>query len=388
MNRAVLCAALCIGCTGAGADRAGVVTRDSAGISITESVSPAWGEGAGWRLTDAPLVRIGSVAGEPESELYQVTAVARLSDGRIVVVNSGSQQVRVFGDDGGYLDTFGGSGEGPGEFRYPRSLWVLANDTLLVADLDRFSYFDRDYRFVRSEPFGRRMPRQRLSDGTFVGMGYASGQDYFEPGQLRPLYAVIRTLPDDSQDTLSLVPGDDVFRIRSGNGISQWIPPFGLRRLLVAHDMSLYTGDGSAFEVAVLDTAGTVTRIMRRPDVERAVTSDMVERWRESQLALAPSDRRDEALRTIVREAKLPARRPAWDALLVDAPGDVWIRHYALDRGGPSTWSVFDPDGRWLGEVGMPASFEVREIGAEYVLGVRTDELGVEYVERYGILKD
>jgi hypothetical protein len=32
-------------------------------------------------------------------------------------------------------------------------------------------------------------------------------------------------------------------------------------------------------------------------------------------------------------------------------------------------------DGRWLGEVSMPASFGVREIG-------------VEYVERYAILKD
>jgi hypothetical protein len=294
----------------------------------------------------------------------------------------------VYAADGRYLAAFGGPGEGPGEFHSPRSLWVLPDDTLLVADLDRFSVFDRNYRFVRTEPFGGRMPAQRLSDGTFVGVGFAAGEDFLKLGQVRPLYAVIRTRPDDSQDTLAIVPGDDVFRIERNGGISQWEPPFGLRRLVIAHGMSLYTGDGSAFEVAVLDTAGRVVRIMRRPDVDRTVTDDMVQRWQESQLARLPAGAPDDALRTFFREAEVPALRPAWNALDVDARGDVWVRHYLFDARTPSTWSVFDPDGRWLGEVGMPASFDVREIGADYVLGVRTDTLGAEYVERYGIRKD
>jgi hypothetical protein len=271
---------LCVACTGGRGERAGVVTRDSAGVRIIESASPAWGDSAGWRLSGEPLVRIGSPAGMPEYELFQVRAVARLSDGRIVVVNSGSDQIRVYAEDGRYLTTFGGPGEGPGEFRTPISLWVLPGDTLLVADLDRFSLFDRNYRFLRTEAFGRRLPQQRLADGTFVGMGFAAGEDFLKLGQVRPLYAVIRTRPDDSQDTLTILPGDDVFRSARGNGISQWQVPFGLRRLLVAHDMSLYTGDGASFEVAVLDTAGQVIRIMRRPGADRAVTDELVDRWR------------------------------------------------------------------------------------------------------------
>jgi hypothetical protein len=101
-----------------------------------------------------------------------------------------------------------------------------------------------------------------------------------------------------------------------------------------------------------------------------------------------PSDARDEQLRTLIRESGIPARQPAWNALAVDARGNVWVRNYTFDGRQPSTWSVFDPEGVWLGEVGMPASFDARTIGADWVLGVHVDEDGVEYVERYGILKN
>jgi hypothetical protein len=39
----------------------------------------------------------------------------------------------------------------------------------------------------------------------------------------------------------------------------------------------------------------------------------------------------------------------------------------------PSTWSVFDADGRWLGDVAMPPRFLPFEIGADYVLGWSRD---------------
>ena len=48
--------------------------------------------------------------------LYQVTDATRLSDGRIVVANSGDGQLRVFDASGIHVATWGGQGEGPGEF--------------------------------------------------------------------------------------------------------------------------------------------------------------------------------------------------------------------------------------------------------------------------------
>jgi hypothetical protein len=50
----------------------------------------------------------------------------------------------------------------------------------------------------------------------------------------------------------------------------------------------------------------------------------------------------------------------------------------------PSTWSVFDVRGRWLGDVRMPAGFQPFEIGTDYVTGIRRTD-GVNQVVFYGL---
>jgi hypothetical protein len=49
---------------------------------------------------------------------------------------------------------------------------------------------------------------------------------------------------------------------------------------------------------------------------------------------------------------------------------------------------VFDPDGRYLGPVELPARLRVTDIGDRTLLGVWRDEYGVESVRRYAIVKD
>jgi hypothetical protein len=65
------------------------------------------------------------------------------------------------------------------------------------------------------------------------------------------------------------------------------------------------------------------------------------------------------------------------DELLGGSPGDV-----AAGR-----WSVFTPEGRWLGTARTPAGLRVTEIGADYVLGVAVDSLDVESVRLHAIVK-
>jgi len=48
--------------------------------------------------------------------LHWAGSVARLSDGRIMVGNRGSSEVRMFDAVGNHLVSWGGEGEGPGEF--------------------------------------------------------------------------------------------------------------------------------------------------------------------------------------------------------------------------------------------------------------------------------
>lgn len=376
---------LAAGC-GAGAGRSAVTVRDSAGIRIVEAAAPAWPEGGAWRLSAEPRVAIGAAEGAEENQLFRVGDVSRFADGRIAIVNGGSSELRVYSAEGRHLQSIGREGAGPGEFRFPRRVWILGDDSLLVADLDKLSWFDGEGAFVRSEPLGIPRPMQRFADGSYLGLAFAPGEDFYATGQVRPRYSVLRSRPEAS-DTIAILAGDDAYRLSHDRGISIYAVPFGLRRALVVHGMSVFTGDGSAFEVAVLDTAGRITLMARRPDTDRTVTPADVRRYGEIQLDALPAGAPDERVRRMLREAKVPAMKPAWDQLVVDAEGGAWVRHFALERDAPATWSVFDVEGLWLGEIGMPPRFEVKQIGSDWVLGTWTDELGVEYVRLYGLEK-
>ena len=71
----------------------------------------------------------------------------------------------------------------------------------------------------------------------------------------------------------------------------------------------------------------------------------------------------------------------------MDASGSLWVARYAPDETQQHLWDVFDAVGRWLGEVETPIGGRIWEIGENYLLGTWRDELDVEEVRLYGILK-
>ncbi|MCH7716498.1 MAG: hypothetical protein IH876_10235 [Gemmatimonadetes bacterium] len=92
------------------------VVRDSAGVRIVENVEPQWTAETAWRLATEPLVDIGG-GDIDEQQLFRVSGTLRLSDGRIVVANSGTHELRFYDAEETYLSSLGGEGGGPGEFQ-------------------------------------------------------------------------------------------------------------------------------------------------------------------------------------------------------------------------------------------------------------------------------
>lgn len=48
-------------------------------------------------------------------------------------------------------------------------------------------------------------------------------------------------------------------------------------------------------------------------------------------------------------------------------------------------WSVFSPEGVWLGDLRMPPDFHALEIGDDYILGRFTGDLEQESVRLYAL---
>ena len=49
-----------------------------------------------WSLSEVPLLEIGVVEGDPVYQLHEAVSSVRLPDGRVAVVNAGSQEIRFY----------------------------------------------------------------------------------------------------------------------------------------------------------------------------------------------------------------------------------------------------------------------------------------------------
>ena len=104
-------------------------------------------------------------------------------------------------------------------------------------------------------------------------------------------------------------------------------------------------------------------------------------------------------VRPIVEAVPRKPFYPAFAGLTVDTEGHLWVREWSdSETGWPDQWSVFSPEGRWLGVLRGPPNatgstgsdllFLCGEIApcwidGDFFLALRMDELGVERVEGY-----
>jgi hypothetical protein len=70
----------------------------------------------------------------------------------------------------------------------------------------------------------------------------------------------------------------------------------------------------------------------------------------------------------------------------VDDEDNLWVAEYKLEDEQPS-WAVFDPEGRFLGTVDTPVDVRVTHIGSDFLIGVWNDDMDVEYVHVYDLIK-
>ena len=148
--------------------------RDSAGITIVESPDLDVASLPLWTMSVAPTVEIGGNSGDSGHQLNQVVNVARLGDGRIVLGDGGSREVRFFDPDGGHSLSVGGPGEGPGEFaRFLMGIERLPGDTVVASDwpFGTLTRFAPNGELIGTETIGPYLPglvSRILSDGAVL----------------------------------------------------------------------------------------------------------------------------------------------------------------------------------------------------------------------------
>ena len=158
----------------------GLTVTDSAGVRIIELGPDLEGVAERRVLADEPDWVIRSREDDPSFVVSKVMDVELLSQGRIAIADEVGNEIFVFDSEGRHVATWGGVGDGPGEFRRLAWLAFKPPDSLGAGDfrLFRVTVLDANGRFVRNVETASAMTRSAgtvparpiglLSDGSVV----------------------------------------------------------------------------------------------------------------------------------------------------------------------------------------------------------------------------
>jgi hypothetical protein len=146
-------------------------------------------------------------------------------------------------------------------------------------------------------------------------------------------------------------------------------------------------GTRDLYEINVFEPSGGLVRIIRVPlplvEVTDAHLDGLLEEW----LDRLPSPDMAPAFRSGFSQTPHAETMPAFEDLLLDSEGCVWVEDVHIPGDTLRTWTVFDDEGVPLTRLSLPTSNRVLEIGEDYVLAVYDDDLGVEYVRSYPLTR-
>ncbi|TVP42830.1 MAG: hypothetical protein EA350_14860 [Gemmatimonadales bacterium] len=375
------------------------------------------------------VYRVGSIDGNAWDSFTRVSSMAFGDDSRLHILDPAQRRIHVVSETGEHLRSFGTRGEGPGEFRSPVGVQVLADDRIVVADNGHqaFLVFSSEGVFLASHPYdaGGSMPGARLQrqgDDAVIAHGQGMRLEAV-PGGGPP--ALPTTTP---VDRWRLAPGDVVVRDRlleawrperdpprqqagSGAGGVMVMRSVTLALEPAVHVAALPDGrlalaDSSAYRIRIFGPGGHAEgppRVVGRDIAPVPVGPAEEEAERERRLAQlesgggpqiqiatsgpggggqqeVPQEQIRDMLRAQMAAMSFWHEIPVITRLAADAEGRLWVERSAgIGEDGPV--DLLEADGTYLGSIApgnlrTPLAFGPGGVAA----WVELDELEVPFV--------
>ena len=409
----VLCAA-CVDPGPAAVPATGVVVTDSADIELVEVGAEVIDTLPEWTFSAEPMLTIGKTTGEDPYLFARIQDAFRLRSGEIVVVEGFDFEFRVFDSDGLFRRSFGGRGEGPGEFGEIVGVRERTQGGIAVADnrLRRVTWFDDQGVVSAIWPTVCPADGWYFNDvslcyfGGFAGDGAvfwygsrrAQGQPRIDEGTLQrtPGGTLFLALASgDSTIVVDSVSATDRARVVQSldDMPAIWSVPeiFAPEGHWAFGPRSVALGESSGFEIRLRDSSGELRRVLRVDREPEFVTSAHLDSIRALLGTPASISPRDLAL-LYLDEVPTGGQIPLFSELRFDDAGRLWVADYVPPRVllVPDTtwWTVFDQTALPLARVATGRSDNILEFGEDHILLRETDEMDVQRVAMYRIERE
>lgn len=386
--------ALALACADDGGSRTALQCEvaDSAGVQVAANSRPDLDSRLEWRIGPEPVLTLGAdPLGQDEAQQFRwITGVAMLSDGRIIVADGASGELRVFNADGGHSATWGGAGDGPGEFRGLAGVAPWPGDSIVAFDSYqpfRATVFDAASEFGRSFGLPQLLPTElptvagTLPDGTILLTSRSTAGHGRAQGLVRPAQAFgVVGAGGALRASLPRLPGIEQFSHLSDEMLYSWDLPLGRTAVGAVWGDLVVAANTDEYEIAAYRTDGSLARIVRRQHERRAPTQADFNAAVEAEIARFTEGRDRGGWDRSALALPMVEVLPAFASMTGDALGYLWVEEYTLGQAGV-LWTVFNHQGCMAGLVETPPGLEIEEIGADYLLGVGSGEFDVPYVQ-------
>ena len=170
-------------------------------------------------------------------------------------------------------------------------------------------------------------------------------------------------------------------------GIEIYTSPYALNSVIIPAGEHVLASSNEHFELRFWDLDGDLVRVARLAEPRHVVTPADRQAALEARLEGVPEERHA-GIRAAQERFPLPDTLPAMAGVVRDASGHLWVEPFGIDGRSPTErWVVVAPVGALAATVTLPAGLDVYDIGDDYLLAAGTDDLGVERVRLWPLMR-
>jgi hypothetical protein len=367
-------------------------------VCSNAATGAAFQDSGTWSVEQEPLVRIGWVADQPDTEFFDVVGTARLPDGAIAIADRGLPTVTVVEADGSVRFSVGISGDGPEGFadleqvlvddgghihafdaRHQRlTEWTDAGALVGTTTLSRAAQgrrLDAVGRFESGSWYGRAATRLA---GTPVGGTARDTVKFF-------------SLDADGVvgERIAEVPGMVATQVMVGGQAATRHTMFSPRALDARFGNCLLLMASDVPTIRVIRPDGEHLGEIRVPLSVRRTTESDRQAWISG--TIEANEAPPEAAPIIEEMGRALVMADQWplaNRIVAGDAGFVWLERYEAPEGPSDQWVVIDGSGEVVAEPMLADGLHLQNVEEDRVIGTWSDELGRQEVRVHALRHD